>query len=265
MRRGQAFWGLALIVLGGLLLLNTLGILSINVWSVIGPVFLILLGFWILSGWVFGREDARVDEVAIPLEGAEAARLHVDHGLGRMRIAGGAGEDALLSGRFGGGLDSRISREGPLLEARLKMAEDEFPWFGWWGGGSLNWDFGLNPNLPLTLKIDGGAGEAILDLADTRVTDLTYDAGLGTSRITLPARAGQTTVKVDGGVGTITLIIPEGVAARIKAESGIGTISVDKGRFPATRAGHYQSPDYETAENKADIVIDGGVGTATIR
>jgi hypothetical protein len=214
---------------------------------------------------VFGKEDVTVDEAAIPLEGAQQARLYVDHGLGRMRIAGGAAEGALLSGRFGGGLDSQISREGPLLDARLKMAEGEFPWFGWWGGGSLNWDFGLNPSLPLTLRVDGGAGEVMLDLADTRVTDLTYDAGLGTCRITLPARAGQTTVKVDGGVGTLTLIVPEGVAARIKAEAGIGTISVDKNRFPATGAGYYQSPDYEAAENKADIVIDGGVGTATIR
>jgi hypothetical protein len=265
MRRGQAFWGMVLIVVGGLFLLNTLGILSFNVWSVIGPVFLILLGLWILSGWVFGGEDVRVEEVAIPLEGAEQARLRIEHGLGRMTISGGAAEGALLSGSFGGGLDYRASREGPLLEARLKREAGEFPWFGRWGSSSLDWDFGLNRDVPLTLKIDGGAGEAVLDLADTRVTDLAYDAGVGTVRLTLPARAGQTRVKVEGGVGTITLRIPEGVAARIKAETGIGTVSVNKSRFPATGEGHYQSPDYETAENKADIDIDGGVGTITIR
>ena len=152
-----------------------------------------------------------------------------------------------------------------MLDARLKMAEGEFPWFDWWGGGSFNWDFGLNGTIPLTLKIDGGAGEAVLDLVDTRGTDLTHDAGVGTIRIALPARAGQTSVKVDGGVGTILLHIPEGVAARVKAEAGIGTITVDKSRCPSTGEGHYQSPDYATAENKADIVIDGGVGTATIR
>jgi hypothetical protein len=262
MRRGQAFWGMVLIVLGGLLLLNTLGILSFNVWSVIGPIFLILLGLWIFAGRVFGREEDRIDEVAIPLEGAEQARLHVDHGLGRMTIGGGAAEGTLLSGRFGGGLDYRTSRDGATLDARLKMEAGEFPWFGWWGG-SLNWDFVLNGDVPIALQVEGGAGEAILDLADTRVTDLTYDAGVGTVRITLPARAGTT--RIEGGVGTLALRIPEGVAARIKVETGIGAITVGKGRFPSIGEGTYQSPDYETAENKADIDIAGGVGTVTIR
>jgi hypothetical protein len=265
MRRGQAFWGMVLIVVGGLLLLNTLGLLSLDVWGVIGPVFLILLGLWILSGWVFGGESIRVDEVTIPLEGAEQARLHIEHGLGRMTVGGGAAEGTLLSGSFGGGLDYQANRDGALLDTRLKRAEGDFPWPGRWGSSSLNWDFALNRHIPLTLKIDGGMGEADLDLADTHVTDLTYSAGVGMIQIRLPARAGQTRVKVAGGVGTITLRIPEGVAARIKAEAGIGTVSVNKSRFPSTGEGHYQSPDFEAAENKADIVIDGGVGTITIR
>jgi hypothetical protein len=265
MRRGRAFWGLVLIVLGVLFLLNTLGFLSFNVWEVIGPVFLILFGLWILTGWVFGREGNRVDEVTIPLEGAEQARLHIDHGLGRITVDGRDTGSALLSGTFGGSPDSRINRDGALLDVRLKMVEGEFPWFDWWGGSSLNWDLALNRAIPLSLSVDGGTGEAIFDLTDTHVTDLTYKAGLGTSRITLPARAGQTQVKVDGGVGTIILHIPEGVAARIKAEAGVGRVSVDESRFPATGEGHYQSDNYEAAENKVDIVFKGGVGTTTIR
>jgi hypothetical protein len=265
MRRGRAFWGLVLIVVGGLFLLNTLGYLNFNVWSIIGPVFLILFGLRIFTGWVFGREDTRTDEVAIPLEGAEQARLRIDHGLGQVKVSGHTTGNALLSGTFGGGLDSRIKRDGSTLDVRLKVAEGEFPWFDWWGGSSLNWDFALNRAIPISLSVNGGAGEAIFDLADTHVTDLTYKAGLGTSRVTLPARAGQTQVKVEGGVGTLILQIPEGVAARIKAEVGIGKVSVDESRFPAAGEGRYQSANYETAENKADIVFEGGVGTTTIR
>jgi hypothetical protein len=265
MRRGQAFWGLVLIVAGGLFLLNTLGYLNFDVWSVIGPVFLILLGLWIFTGWVFGRENARIDEVAIPLEGAEQARLRIDHGLGQVKITGRATGSDLLSGTFGGGLDSRVNRDGSTLDVRLKMAQGEFPWFDSWGGSSLNWDFALNGAIPLSLSVNGGAGEAIFDLTDTHVTDLTYKAGLGTSQVTLPARAGQTQVKVEGGVGTLILHVPEGVAARIRAEAGIGKVSVDESRFPTTGEGRYQSANYETAENKADIVFKGGVGTASIR
>ena len=41
-------------------------------------------------------------------------------------------------------------------------------------------------------------------------------------------------------------------------------VDVDKGRFPREGA-VYQSPDYETAENKADIDIDIGAGSISVR
>ena len=48
MRRNEFFWGGALIVVGVLLLLGIL--FQVNVWALIGPLFLIALGVWVIWG-----------------------------------------------------------------------------------------------------------------------------------------------------------------------------------------------------------------------
>jgi hypothetical protein len=61
----------------------------------------------------------------------------------------------------------------------------------------------------------------------------------------------------------VSVKVPEGVAARIRASGGVASINVDRKRFP--RQGQvYVSPDYETAENTVDIDLDMGVGSLSI-
>ena len=79
----------------------------------------------------------------------------------------------------------------------------------------------------------------------------------------LPARAGFTRVVVSGGMTSLRLHVPEGVAARIRASCGLVSITVDRKRFPRT-GGVYQSPDYETAQNRVDIRLDTGLGSVVI-
>ncbi len=264
MKRSQVFWGIMLIVVGGLFLLNTMGIMSFDVWGMIWPVFLILLGISIIIGMTNRGRGFRVEQVSIPLEGVEQAQLRVNHGIGRLVIEGEAGPGELLSGNFGGGVNRKVKVEGGIMKARLKMAEQPgFPVFDWFNTPP-EWTFALNPNIPIALDFNGGAGETRVDLSRTRVNDLRFDGGMGAIRVTLPAGAGLTRVHMDGGLGELRLYIPEGVAARIKAEVGLGSVTVDQNRFPRTGERTYASPNYDTAENKADITIDGGVGAVIV-
>ena len=73
----------------------------------------------------------------------------------------------------------------------------------------------------------------------------------------------MTNVRVESGAASVSIRVPEGVAARIQTKGGLSTIQVDTRRFP--QAGDvYQSADYETATNKVDIDVQMGVGSVNI-
>lgn|SRR5574341_2462688 len=261
MRRPRIFWPALLVIAGVLLLLNNLGILAINFWALIWPVALILLGVSFLIG-TFGRSGAGESRaLAIPLEGAEQARVRVQYGAGRLNIHSGAMSGELLSGNFEGGVDHRARRDGALLDARLS-AQSPFPWD--WPGGRREWDFGLNGGIPLALEVEMGAAEANLNLADLRVTDFKLETGASSTHVTLPAKAGHTTAKIEAGAASVAIGVPPAVAARIRSESGLASVKVDADRFPHV-GNAWQSPDYESAPNRVEISIEVGMGEVTIR
>lgn len=117
MGRHTLFWGLILIVVGALLLLNSLGILHVSVWGLIWPLFLIGLGSWILWGFLTGPHSIEAEEIASPLGDATKARVRIRHGAGRLSVDASAGPGELAAGTFGGGLDYRARgcRSNPEL------------------------------------------------------------------------------------------------------------------------------------------------------
>ncbi len=266
MRRGSYFWAGILILAGFLLLLNNMGILNVDIWGLIWPLFLIALGLWVLWSVLFGRSSVEVEEATIPLEGAAQARVRVKHGAGRLRVDDSAGPGELVAGTFGGGLDQRVSRDGDTLDVEMRQPSDLFASFPWmWGAGStLDWSFGLNSELPLRLEFETGAGEARIDLTHLQVTDLRLQTGASSTDVTLPADAGHTEVKIGAGAASVTVRVPPGVAARIRAAGGLASVNVDRDRFP--REGSvYLSPDYDTAPNRVDLDIETGVGSIIVR
>jgi hypothetical protein len=268
MMRSNLFWGAVLVIIGALLLLNSLGIFTVNVWGLIWPIFLIVLGLWSLWGVFAGPRLAGTEEVTIPLEDASRARLRIRHGAGRLRIDAGADIGKLVDGTFGGGLDYHPRREGDALTVDMRVPTGGFPHmispWTWMRGRGLDWSFGLNREVPLSLEFETGASDMRLDLTDLRVTDLRLQTGASETKLLLPANAGHTRVNINAGAASVSARVPAGVAAQIRARGGLSEIKVDKNRFPRT-GGVYQSPDYDTAANKVDIVIEMGVGSVNVR
>ncbi len=268
MRKSGLLWGVVLVFVGALLLLNSLGIFNVDVWSLIWPAFLIALGLWSLWGVFAGPRTAGAEEVTIPLEGAGRACLRIRHGAGRLRVDAGASAGELVTGTFGGGLDHRPKREGDALTVDMRVPDGGFPHivapWNWARGRGLNWSFGLNREIPLSLDLETGASDMRLDLTDLRVTDLRLQTGASETKLLLPANAGHTRVNINAGAASVSVRVPAGVAARIRAKGGLAEIKVDRNRFPRA-GGVYQSPDYDSAANKVDIVIEVGVGSVKVR
>lgn len=264
MRTNRVFWGLVVILLGTLLLLQTLGVLAWNAWTYFWPAFLILLGIWFLLGPRMARRNLETQHVSIPLDAASEASIEFNHGAGRLNVSSPAGMNALLEGDFVGGVKHSLQRSGS--QARLKVSADPdfivgFPWVG--GHEGFRWDILLAENLPLDLVFNTGAGESQIDLRRTMLRSLDLKTGASSTTLTLPERAGHTRVKVQAGAAAVVLRVPEGVAARIIMNSGLVGTKIDTTRFPM-RGANYESPDFESAANRVEITVEAGVGSIEI-
>ncbi|MHB1295002.1 MAG: LiaF transmembrane domain-containing protein [Anaerolineae bacterium] len=268
MRRRETVWGAVLVLLGLLFLLNQLGILRVSVWAVFVPLLIIWAGLRVLL--TAGRDGtpAEAEALTIPLEGASEARIEIKHGAGRLHVLDGATGGALLSGTFGGGVASRVEREGTRLRAELSVPDQAmtrmvFPW-NWSASSGLDWRVLLNPEVPVELRLQVGANDAHIDLRNLRVTRLAVGTGVSNTRLILPAEAGYTTASVKGGVASTVIEIPAGVAARIRAPGGFSSVRLDPQRF-VRRDGIYESENYAAAPNRVDLDVEVGVGSVEVR
>lgn len=259
--RGSFFWGVILILLAGIMLLRQLGVITGDIFGYFWPLVIILVGIGFIVGYFNRGRKVEGQTQSVPLQNATSARIKLDHGAGQLNIRSGASAGELLTGSFSPEVEIKSSLNGDKLEVRVKHAPQFWNWFP---GDSFNWDISLNKDVTLSLDIDNGASSSTIDLSDLKVTDLDIDTGASSTEVTLPANAGSTHVDIDTGASSLVLRIPQGVAARIRLQTGVSSVTVDS-RFPRVDGQYYQSADYATAVNKADITIDSGVGSIEIK
>jgi LiaI-LiaF-like transmembrane region len=257
MRRiGPIFWPLLLIAAGVVFLLSNLGLLSFDLGQIwrLWPVILVVIGLDILLE-VAVRRGRPAETISIDQGALTEARVSVEFGAGELRMGPGAPAGKLLEGEFSDGAEYQVRTS----EVRLYGSRD----WSWWGWRGRTWDVRLTREIPLGLRLSLGACQARLDLSDLRVTDVTLETGAADTSIRFPRAAGMTRARVKAGAAQVTLSVPEGVAARIAATMAIGSLNVDTQRFPPSGGG-YASADYDTAANKLDLSIEGGVGSVSV-
>jgi len=266
MRRNRLIFGAAVLLLGVLLLVENLGFLDflgVSIWQLLWPVAMVALGVWLLVGATRPRPQYQTQDLTVPLEAAEAATVRFDFGAGELRIEGGAPQEAVLTGTFESGVEHEIQRQG---QVDVRLQSPKHTWWWPWDfrpGDRRRWHVRPNETLPLNLVVRTGASDCRLALEDWNVKELRIESGAASVSATLPARACLTRVRGSGGAASLSLRIPAGVAARIAAQGGLSSVSVDRGRFPR-QGSVYVSPNYDTAANKVDIKLDVGVGSISI-
>ncbi len=265
MRSSRLFWGGVLVVLGGLLLLRSLGIITWNVWLVFWPAMLILAGAWMLLGPAYFKRNQEVTNLDYPIEAIQEAVVDINHGAGTLNITGGAAAGHMVQGVFKGGVESRFEKIGNAGSLYLSPPAN-FVWGfppGFYHEG-FRWDFRLTDAVPLDIRLHTGAGESRVDLSTARVRKLKLETGASSTIITLPATAGFTDVDVHAGAASVVLKVPQGVAGRITVKGGLVGTNIDASRFPFNGSA-YETPGYDSAANRVQILVEAGVGSIDIK
>jgi hypothetical protein len=255
-------WALAVPVLlagvGILLFVDVAGLADIDAVGFIAqwwPLALIAFGAIILVGALMPRQRGVEERITVPIGGVDRGEVTLKFGGGSLDVTRGTA-GMLVDGTFEGGA---IRRD--LGPGRIELESDIFqvvPFVG-----NVRWRVGLGPDLPLSLRFEGGASSTTLDLGDLNVTALTVKTGASTTRILLPRDVERCDVRIESGVAQVTVTVPDGVAARIRSQMGLGTSGVNERRFPRVGS-DWASPDYDTAARRAEISISGGVGTVRV-
>ncbi|HET9590526.1 MAG TPA: hypothetical protein VFO91_17195 [Anaerolineales bacterium] len=260
MRRDNLFWGGALLLLGILFLLEAQRLIA-NVFTFFWPLVLILVGGWMILS-VYWRPAGSAEETfSIPLGGAQSARFRFSHGAGQIEIRGGAPAGQALVGSSATGMSHRSHLNGDRLEVGVEAGPSFLPFLGPSEGV---WRFRLTQEIPSTVSVETGASSVTMDLRDVPATRVELKTGASSASVVMPAR-GASLLDVEAGVASVDIRIPEAVAVRVRVKEGVSSVNVDSNRFPRLDSGMYQSSNYETAADRAEINIESGLGSVTVK
>ena len=292
-RGGSLAIPLLLIAVGALLLLDNLGVVSID-WSSIWkfwPVILIAIGIEIVLGrrvsvgailllvavfiigglalsWsaLGGTGDRTAEHITWPLDGIERAELVLDVGIAELALASQSDMSELLTADLdlapGYDVNDEFKSSGDVARGRIASEADFAPLPQIFGRKTSEWDVQLNEQVRWTLDVGSGVGDVRLDLSEVRVSVLTLDTGIGSADVTMP-RQGAVRATIDGGVGDITVAIPPGAQARVKVDQGIGDLNM--GRRFEQHGDYFETEGFSSAESFILLEIDIGVGRITVR
>lgn len=260
MRRDNIFWGTVLVLLGVLFFLQRANIIP-SVGPYLWPLALILFGGWLILSVYWRSSSSEGERFDVALREARSVRYRFSHGAGQIVITGGAPAGKALVGSSAAGLNERTNLDGDRLEVRIEAGASFVPFVGPSDG---TWRFQLTQEVPVTLKVETGASQLDMDLTDMLASHIELSTGASNSRVVMPAR-GASLLDLEAGAAAINISIPEGVAGRIRIKEGLTSLNVDTTRFPQVDSRLYQSPDFDTAANRAEVSVEAGLGSITIK
>ena len=303
-RRG-VFWPLLLIALGLIFLLQNFGFITGVSWLAVAslwPLLLVLIGLdiafaprWplptlvvevavIAAGlalvayspnlspgiFVFGDGDGPGDaDVTVPRGDATQLTLTVNGGATRSYHLSGGG--TALVEAHSTSPDLRVRSSG---STRAVVRVDQVSPNGFFhpaGVGDIQ--IRVANDMPTSLVINVGAGDFDVDLSDVRVTDARVNVGASSMRFVLPKPSGNVDIRMNGGASNISIVVPEGVEARISTTGGLlslrsdnprlGNGSTDRGVFAGGTS--VETSGYGAAHDRVTLTISAGASSIVVR
>jgi hypothetical protein len=286
------------IAIGVVILLDNLNIVQWNVWQVIlslWPVLIIAIGLdllvarrsiWgavaalillaiILGGalWFMALGSpagtaAESEQVVQALSGAERAVVQVDPAVAALKI--GAMQNETNSDIWYrvtvqmsniGAFQQEYNLVGNTAYLNLRREGDTSFSFSL-SGSDWVWDLAFNPQIPLELSVNMGAGSVDLDLSGLQVTDVNVQMGVGRTEVVLPDQDGPLNVNIQGAVGEMIVYVPSQYDVRLAANTGLAAISVPDGYI---QDGDVYTYDGAGSADRLELNVDQAIGRISIR
>lgn len=206
-----------------------------------------------------------------PVGGTERAELTLKYGVGDLTVDSDAGSRLIsVEGESPFSTPSfRTTSSGGRARIDFNLGDADrvavFP-----GSLSAQANVSLSERVVWDIGIDSGVSSLEMDLSEVEVASLTLKTGVSSNRIRLgdviPGRT-EGNVTVQTGVSSVTLLVPEGVEARIESQSGLTGHSVSRD-FESLGGNVWQTADFERARSAGDgvwiITVKAGLGTFTV-
>ncbi len=300
MKTGQVFWGILLLTVGTLFLLDNLSVDSIAVeWEFLSRLWPVLIILWGVSAlvankyikallaaaaalllgfllygffsfqWishehgVFRTEEVKPRVFTEPLlAGVTRGSLSVKTGAARLRIDGATDQllEAETRSTFGE-YELTKEREGSEVSFELALLNHR----GEWTLGRLKNEANvhLHPDPVWDVECELGAASAKLDLSELAVDRVEIESGAASIRLRLGDRAEQCDVSINSGASSIRVEIPESVGCRVEVRAPLSSKKFHG--FQKYSRNEYRTEGYETSERKVFISFDVGVSALTIQ
>ena len=207
-----------------------------------------------------------------PLNGATTVKVEINAGDGNLTIDRLAGGGQMLASGTLQYLENQgvpactLNTSNGQATLTLKGGGAGQPWFRFpWAAcnGATEWQIHLNPTIPSDITAHSDGGNVKLNLAGLAVTRVSADIGGGNMDMVLPDNASGLNVKARTGAGNMVVLVPGGIAARIRTATGLGKVIMDS-RFSKMESNTYQSPDYDSAANRVEIMVNSGAGNVSV-
>lgn len=316
MKTDRIIWGIILLFVGSVLLLENFNVIEFywsSVWR-FWPIFLIIAGINILFnrsksqiggiisiavliitlGFLFYRgqvppenrswigrqlnKDIDIDFDRHDTDSNQRTTLFENYVAGEsdkvaLSISGGG-----TSFELEGGTDSLISTEissrkasfsliktraDSLTKLEFKMQDQNGRQKWSLGEGGNDVDFRLNKLPEWQIDMNMGAGEVKFDMSDYKVRSFRFDGGAAALDIKMGALLPITDVAVKTGIADVKIRVPEASGCRIKSKTGLS--AKDFSGFTKLNDGSYETPNYNTAEQKIFITLDGGLSNFEVK
>lgn len=222
------------------------------------------------------------ETVTVEAGDADEVRVNISMGAGELEIDGGA-ED-LLEAEFTYNIASwepEVTYDITEGLGRLTVRQPNTEDLPLTSGVRYEWDLRFAEDVPIDMRVEGGAGRQDIDLAGLEITDLDIRLGAGNAevnlsnnpalrRLDLDVGAGDTRLDLDGtwerdaeidiqgGVGRIELLLPADVGVIVDVSRGIGDVDAS-GLFRENN--RWVNAAYGESGVTLEVRIQAGIGS----